>query len=128
MTHDDVQRWLDGYVDAWRRNEAGPVEELFTEDAVYRFRPYGGMGRVAEGIAEIVDAWVDEPGDTGEWDASYSVYAVDDDRAVAIGTSRYLATEDQPESVYYNCFLLRFAPDGRCAEFTEYWMLEPEGE
>jgi hypothetical protein len=125
MTRAEVQTWLDGYIDAWRRNEPGPVRALFTEDAVYRFRPYGSRGRVAEGIGEIVDSWIDESAEPGQWDASYSVYAVDGDHAVAIGTSRYLATEDQPEKLYYNCFLLRFAPDGRCIEFTEYWMLDP---
>jgi len=27
---------------------------------------------------------------------------------------------------YHNSYLLRFAPDGRCAEFSEFYMLEGE--
>ncbi len=52
------------------------------------------------------------------------MYAVDGDRAVAVGYSRYLAMAERPERTYHNCFLLRFADDGRCGEFTEYFMEE----
>ncbi|MGH8871978.1 MAG: nuclear transport factor 2 family protein [Acidimicrobiia bacterium] len=125
MNRSEVQIWLDGYVEAWRENDPPLVETLFSDDAVYRFRPYGGEGRVVEGLSDIVEAWIDESGAPAGWEASYETYAADGDRAVAVGTTRYSATEDQPEMVYHNCFLLRFAPDGRCAEFTEFWMLEP---
>ena len=40
LTHDDVQRWLDAYIDAWRRNERDPIRALFTEDATYSFGPF----------------------------------------------------------------------------------------
>ena len=126
MNRTGVQAWLDGYVEAWRENRSELVEALFTGDAVYRFRHYGGEGRMVEGIADIVDSWIAEPEDPRRWEASYQPFAVDGDRAVAIGTSHYFATDDKPEAVYHNCFLLRFAPDGRCTEFTEYWMLEPK--
>ena len=43
---------------------------------------------------------------------------------MATGWSRYLATGDEPERTFHNVFLMRFAPDGRCAEFTELYMLE----
>ena len=83
-----------------------------------------GDGRVAEGVTDIVSSWIDFDEEPSEWEASYQPYAVDGDRAVAVGTSRYFGTGDDGDEVYYNCFLLRFV-DGRCAEFTEYWMLEP---
>jgi ketosteroid isomerase-like protein len=102
------------------------VAALFTEDAVYRFRPYGGDGRSVAGIDEIVRSWVDVDEDPSEWEASYRPYAVDGELAVAVGTSRYFKAGEDGDEVYHNCFLLRFE-DGRCAEFTEYWMLEPPG-
>jgi uncharacterized protein (TIGR02246 family) len=126
MTHSDVQDWLDRYIEAWAKNDPDLVLALFTDDAVYQFRPYGGEGRVAEGADEIVKSWVDFDEDPSEWEASYRSYAVDGDRAVTVGTSRYFATGEGGDEVYHNCFLLRFE-DGRCAEFTEYWMLEPSG-
>lgn len=125
MNHADVQQWLDRYVEAWRANEREPITALFTEDATYRFRPYGGAEHAAEGIDAIVEAWLGDSRDEPEaWDASYEAWAVDGDRAVATGTSHYLATADEPERTYHNVFLLRFAPDQRCAEFTECYMLE----
>ena len=59
MTTSEVQAWLDRYIEAWQKNDPELVEALFTSDAVYRFRPYGGDGRVAEGIADIVSSWID---------------------------------------------------------------------
>ena len=38
--------------------------------------------------------------------------------------SRYFASDKGPARTFHNVFLLRFAPDGRCAEFTEYYMKE----
>jgi hypothetical protein len=124
MTRTDVQAWLDRYIEAWRGNRADLIEPLFTEDAVYRYRPYGGDERASIGRDAIVAAWLDEPDEPDSWEAQYATYAVDEDRAVATGISRYLATDQNPERVFYNVFLLRFDPDGRCTDFTEYWMLE----
>ena len=121
VTASEVQDWLDRYIEAWRKNDPELVEALFSNDAVYRFRPIrrgwpgcrGGRHR-QQGSTTRTSA---------KWEASYRPYAVDGDRAVAVGTSRF-GTGDDGDEVYHNCFLLRFA-DGRCAEFTEYWMLEP---
>ena len=128
MNHDDLQRWLDRYVAAWRANDAGPIEGLFTDDAVYLHHPYDVGPRVLHGREAIVANWLDEPDDPEGWEASYQPYAIEGDRAVAVGWSRYLATDAHPEETYHNVYLLRFAPDGRCAEFTEYYMLAPSVE
>lgn len=124
MTEADLRDWLDRYVAAWRTNDAGDVAALFTEDAVYRYRPYGGDAHAVRGRDAIVAAWLEEGDPPGSWEASYAPWAIDGERAVATGTSRYLATGNGPERTYHNAFLLRFAPDGRCAEFSEYYMLE----
>ena len=124
MTHAELQDWLDRYVSAWRANERGPIEDLFTEDAVYRYRPYGDDEHASIGREAIVEAWLDEQDAPDSWSAEYRPFAVDSDRAVATGWSRYLATESQPERTYHNVFLMRFDPDGRCSEFTELYMLE----
>ncbi len=127
MNHTDLQSWLDRYVDAWRANERAPIEALFTDDATYRFRPYDSYP-AAHGIEEIVDAWLgDSRDEPGTWEAEYTVFAVDGDRGVATGYSRYLATEDAPEKTYRNVFLLEFAADGRCRSFMELYMVE-EGD
>jgi ketosteroid isomerase-like protein len=123
MNRADLQAWLDRYIEAWRANDAAPIEALFSEDAVYRWNPYGGEDHTVRGRTAIVKAWLDEQDDPASWEATYTAYAVDEDRAVATGTSRYLATADEPERTYHNVFLMRFTPDGRCREFTELFML-----
>lgn len=126
MERSAVQAWLDRYVAAWRANQREPIEALFTEDVVYRYRPYAARP-AANGIEAVIDAWLGDARDEPDaWEARYEPFAVDGDRAVATGVSRYFARGDRPEQTYHNAFLLRFAPDGRCAEFTEYWMLEEE--
>ena len=124
MNRSDVQAWLDRYVEAWRANAREPIEALFSEDATYRYRPYADPARTVVGNAAIATDWLEEPDDPTSWEGRYEPYAVDGDRAVAIGFSRYHATDDEPERTYHNAYLLRFAADGRCSEFTEYFMLE----
>ena|SRR5687768_13686618 len=128
MNRSDVQAWLDRYVEAWRANEREQIEALFTNDVVYRWRPYRSYP-AAHGIQAVVDGWLgdtrDEP---GTWEARYEAYAVDGDRAVATGFSRYFATATDPEQTYHNVFLMSFAPDGRCSAFTDVYMLEEEPE
>ncbi len=124
MNRDGVQAWLDRYVVAWRANDRGPIEELFTEDAVYSYRPWLSDEHTVRGRDAIIASWLEEPDDPGSWEAHYEPYAVDGDRAVGVGWSRYAASDGEPERTYHNAYLLRFAPDGRCAEFREFYFLE----
>lgn len=124
MTRDDVQAWLDRYVEAWRANERGPIEALFTDDAVYSYRPWDDADHTMRGREALVTSWLEEPDEPASWEAHYEPFAVDDDRAVAVGWSRYAAMGDQPERTFHNAYLLRFVPDGRCASFHEFYMEE----
>jgi hypothetical protein len=128
MNSVDIQDWLDRYVAAWRSNERGQIEALFTEDALYRYLPYERSDSIAHGREEIATGWLEHADAPGSWEARYEPFALDGDRAVATGYSRYAATDSEPERTYHNAFLMRFAPDGRCAEFTEYYMLEKQEE
>jgi ketosteroid isomerase-like protein len=124
MDRTSVQTWLDRYVEAWRANDAELIKPLFSDDAVYSYRPYDDPERTIRGNAAIVASWLEEPDPPDSWEAKYEPYAVEGDRAVAVGFSRYLATDSAPEKTYHNAYLLRFDPDGRCAEFHEYYMEE----
>lgn len=128
IDRDMVQHWLDRYVEAWRANQPEPIAELFSENAVYRYQPYVDDEQAIHGRDAIVTAWLGEPDAHDAWEAKYEPFAVDGDRAVATGWSRYFATIEQPERLYYNCYLLRFDADGRCAEFVEYYMQVPKPE
>jgi hypothetical protein len=128
MTRDDVQAWLDGYVEAWRTYDPERIGALFTEDAEYRYHPWDEPVR---GREAIVRSWVSPEGGAsgrdapGTYDARYQPYVVDGERAVAVGSSDYFAADGSIAQRYRNVFLLRFDDDGRCASFTEWFMLEP---
>jgi ketosteroid isomerase-like protein len=116
------QDWLDRYLEAWRSNDRDAILPLFTADAEYRYHPWD---EPLQGRDAIADSWLEEPDVPDSWSAEYHALAVDGDVAVASGVSRYL-TEDRSsvDRAYHNVFLCRFEADGRCREFTEFFMLE----
>lgn len=122
MERDAFQRWLDAYVGAWRTYDEGAIRALFTEDATYRYHPWDEGSDVAEGQAAIAAAWLGDKDEPGSWAAEYHTWAVDGDRAVAVGVSRYFTADGALDREYHNVFLCRFDGDGRCTEFTELFM------
>jgi ketosteroid isomerase-like protein len=124
MTHDEVQKWLDGYIAAWESSDAADVGDLFTEDAIYSYRPWESDAVTARGRDRIVAAWLRHEEDPSSWEAHYVPYVVEGHKAVAVGWSRYEASGDDPEKTYHNAFLLEFDADLRCSSFHEFWFLE----
>ena len=128
MDHTAARAWLDRYVDAWLTYDPELIRALFSEDVAYRYHPYD---EPIEGRDAVVASWLGETSEDGAsdrdrpgtYEASYAPVAVDGDMVVATGTSSY---RDEPGGpvvrVFHNCFVMRFDPDGRCREFTEYYM------
>jgi ketosteroid isomerase-like protein len=126
-----VDRWLHAYVEAWKSYDPEQIAALFADDVRYRYHPHDDpiVGRAA-----VVESWLGE-GDhagastrdpEGTYDASYRAVAVDGDVAVATGSSSYLASQGGPvEKVFDNCFVMSFDGDGRCTEFTEWYVQRP---
>ena len=127
LTREAVQAWLDAYAHAWVTYDAKDVEPLFTEDAEYRYHPADDPEK---GRDLIVYGWLNPNGDAnrrdkpGTFAADLAPFAVDGNRAVAVGTCTYWtdATRSRVDRIYYNNWLLEFAADGRCSSFTEYYM------
>ena len=59
----------------------------------------------------------------GSWEADYEVLAIDGDTCVAHGRTRYL-TDDRSavDREFANIFVTRFDDEGRCRDFTEWFM------
>ena len=116
----DVNRWLERYVAAWTSGDRSEIGDLFSEDARYRYHAYDDpvVGRDA-----IVEAWREEQDAPGSFEAQYTCFAAEGDAAAAVGTTTYL----HDGRVYDNVFLLLFDGDGRCREFTEWYVKRPDG-
>ena len=120
MDRDGFRAWLQRYVDAWRLNDATAIGDLFSPDVRYA---YGPFDEALAGRGAVVDSWLASPDEPGSWQADYDVLAIDDDVFVAHGRTRYL-TDDRAaiDREFANVFVCRFDDDGRCREFTEWYM------
>src|SRR3954454_17191790 len=86
MTRDDVTRCLPRYIDAWRTYEPDAIGDLFSEEVEYR---YPRWDEPVAGRKAVVSDWLANRDEPNTYDAQYSAWAVDGDRAVAVGTSSY---------------------------------------
>ena len=131
MDRSGAQAWLDSYVAAWLSYDGDDIGALFTEDVAYRYHPFDDpiVGRKA-----VVASWLGESDSDGAstrdapgtYSARYTPVAVDGDVVVATGTSSYSEQPDGPiVRIYHNCFVMRYDNEGRCREFTEYYMRRP---
>jgi ketosteroid isomerase-like protein len=127
----EVDRWLRAYVEAWKTYDRDLIGELFADDVKYRYHPYDDP---VEGRDAVVRSWLVETEDAvastrdekGTYDATYRAVAVDGDVAVATGSSSYFSGPGGPvQTVFDNCFVMRFDSAGRCREFTEWYVQRP---
>jgi hypothetical protein len=115
-----LDNWMDQYVLAWSSNDADHIRMLFTEEAVYD--PQTAMGEW-HGIDEIVEQWQTIDDDEENWNFEWRPLVETEDIAVITGRTTYL----EPPISYRNLFVIRFAADGRCYDFTE-WYIEEAAE
>jgi hypothetical protein len=120
MDRDGFELWLRRYVDAWRLYDPAAIGDLFSADVRYAFDPFS---EAVVGRAALVASWLADPDEPGSWQADYEVLAADGGTFVAHGRTRYL-TDDRSavDREFANVFVCRFDADGRCREFTEWYM------
>jgi ketosteroid isomerase-like protein len=131
MDRETAQAWLDAYVQAWLTYDPDQIRALFSDDVVYRYHPYD---EPLVGADAVVSSWLGESDADGAssrdapgtYDAHYEPVAVDGDAVVAQGTSTYFRERGGPvDRVYDNCYVMTFDSEGRCREFTEFYMRRP---
>jgi hypothetical protein len=113
---DRLTRWISAYVRAWNSNEPKEIGSLFAEGAIYRTAPFDPPWH---GRDRIIENWLERRDDPGETSFRWQPVAITDEVAVVSGTTTY------PEQVFSNLWVIRLDPDGRCREFTEWWMQHP---
>lgn len=119
LDRDAVALWISAYESVWRDGRSRDLGELFTEDAGYRASP---SAEPLRGLVAIRRWWDAETDPAEDWCIVSEVLAVDGDVAVARLDVRYSAPAERR---YLDLWILRFAPDGRCSSFEE-WYWTPE--
>ena len=120
INHQSVTQWLQDYVSAWKSYDPDAIRALFSPDAGYRYNPYDEPLRGREAILANWLRYRDEP---NTYTAEYMPLAVDGHTAVANGRTFYYEADGKTlKKQYDNVFVLRFDPDGRCADFCEWYM------
>jgi uncharacterized protein (TIGR02246 family) len=113
-TTDEVAAWVDAYKRAWISNDAVDIAAIFTDDAVYEFRP--NDPEPWRGRDEIVQGWVGEPDAPETWTLETQILGVlADDTAIVQAVVEYL--DDRP--VYDDLWLIELE-NGKARRFTEW--------
>jgi ketosteroid isomerase-like protein len=113
----DLSAWLDAYQRAWTSNDESDIRALFTDDAEYRYEPWG---EPIVGVDAIVRSWIERQDDPTEWTFEWTPVAREGATAVIQGRTVYLDGR-----TYRNLWVIALADDGRASAFTEWYMKEP---
>jgi hypothetical protein len=119
MNSSEVAGWVDRYVEAWNSNDPGDIRSLFTTDASYYTSPFRVPWR---GQDTIVREWLGRKDEPGNATFRYEVLATGDGLGMVRGWTQYRG----PAREYSNIWLVRLDSQGRCSEFIEWWMAQPE--
>lgn len=117
-----LAEWMKGYIRAWNSNDPDHIGSLFADDSRYYTAPFRPPWMGREGI---VQGWLESKDEPGQTDFTWEPLVVTDELAVVVGVTTYHATANEPETRYSNLWVLRFDGEGRCSEFTEWWMQHP---
>ncbi|HEY7486269.1 MAG TPA: nuclear transport factor 2 family protein [Streptosporangiaceae bacterium] len=110
--------WIGAYRKAWETNDPADIGALFTEDAAYFTEPHA---QPWQGRDEIVRSWLDRLDEPGETTFEWQALAETPDVSIVQGRTTYRTLQ----KVFSNLWVIRFGADGRCREFTEWWLENP---
>jgi hypothetical protein len=116
---EDVRAWLDACGRAARSNDPAEVEELFSEDAVYRVGPFAEPWT---GRARIVAEWTADPEEQTDLTFRAEPLFGAGERWVVHWTMTF-GTPAAPDTTIEldGLLVLRFDDAGRCSEHLEWF-------
>jgi ketosteroid isomerase-like protein len=113
-----LTEWLDAYGKAWEGRDAEAAAELFTEDAVYQWGPFG---RKLRGRVMIREAWAEAVEDQEHIEFGYEVLTA----TARGGIARWWVAADIPSRKMRGrnegIFRLAFDESGLCRSLEEWW-------
>jgi hypothetical protein len=119
VTLDELDRWLDAYGRAWETHDPDGTVACSSEDAVYQWGPWGVTVR---GHSEIRARSERSRAAQGAVSFGHEPLAITPDGR---GVARWWASVETADGAEIEdlegIFLVTFGPDGRCADFREWW-------
>jgi ketosteroid isomerase-like protein len=113
-----LTEWLDAYGKAWEDRDAQAASDLFTEDAVYKWGPFG---RKLRGRVMIREAWAEALEDQENVEFGYEVLTA----TGRGGIVRWWCAADirsrQVREKAEGIFRLAFEDSGLCTSLEEWW-------
>lgn len=120
--HEDAAAWVTAYRAAWISNDADEIAALFTEDAVYEFRP--NDPEPWRGRDAIVAGWLDEQDSPETWNLDFEVRDIlPDGTAVVQAVTEYL----DARPTFDNLWFIELE-GGRARHFTEWYVAREAAE
>jgi SnoaL-like protein len=118
-----LSEWLDDYGRAWEQRDADAAAELFTEDAVYQWGPFG---RKLRGRPVIREAWAEALDDQRNITFGYEVLSASDRGGIV----RWWVGADLPDRGVHSrnegIFRILFDESGLCERFEEWYNSDEE--
>ena len=117
----DIDRWLAGYLAAWRSDDPAQIAALFTDDARYYIAPHR---EPLVGPAAVADWWSGMGESHLPWTFEYDIVAREGDLHVVRAITRYpegTNGETRPTE-FRNLWLVTLADGDRAREFIEYFV------
>ena len=113
-----LTEWMDAYGKAWEERDGAAAAELFTEDAVYQWGPFG---RRLRGRVMIREAWTEAVETQSNVKFGYEVMSASANRGIV----RWWCSADLPEENVHSkaegIFRLAFDDAGLCTSLEEWW-------
>jgi hypothetical protein len=113
-----LSEWLDAYGKAWEARDAEAAADLFTEDAVYQWGPFG---RKLRGRVMIREAWAEALEDQDNVSFGYEVLSASNRGGIA----RWWVIADVPSRQVRardeGIFRLAFDESGLCRSLEEWF-------
>ncbi len=121
---DKAKTFVERYLVAWKSNKPEDIAAAFTDDIVYKGFPTDPDPAI--GLLQLVEKWISWADEPDSWSFEYSVFVQDGHAAVVHAVTTYPV--GPKTGVYDNVWLLRFGPDGRVSEYTDYWVQRPDSK
>ena len=119
VNRSEFEKWVHGYLKAWKSNDPKDIASLFTDDSTYltqAFRePWSGRETIVKEWIGRAD-WANEPKD--QWTFEHKWFAIEGDTRILEGLTTYSGRDE----IYTNIWTIKLVEDGRCREFREYWI------